>query len=90
MSGVLRLLLFQARRDRVAVPVWILGITLLSFATSAAVATQFGDEAAQVAILTWQQRILRSCSSAACRTEPAWARWCSSRAMRSRQSWPAS
>ncbi|MDR6792990.1 ABC-2 type transport system permease protein [Pseudarthrobacter oxydans] len=52
MSGVLRLLLFQARRDRVAVPVWILGITLLSFATSAAVATQFGDEAAQVAILT--------------------------------------
>ncbi|MEV8130783.1 polyketide antibiotic transporter [Pseudarthrobacter oxydans] len=52
MSGVLRLLLFQARRDRVAVPVWILGITLLSFATSTAVATQFGDEAAQVAILT--------------------------------------
>ncbi|MFJ6356211.1 ABC transporter permease [Pseudarthrobacter oxydans] len=52
MPGVLRLLLFQARRDRVAVPVWILGITLLSFATSTAVATQFGDEAAQVAILT--------------------------------------
>lgn len=52
MFGVLRLLLFQARRDRVAVPVWILGITLLSFATSTAVATQFGDEAAQVAILT--------------------------------------
>lgn len=52
MPGVLRLLLFQARRDRVAVPVWILGITLLSFATSAAVATQFADEAAQVAILT--------------------------------------
>ncbi|MBD1591661.1 polyketide antibiotic transporter [Arthrobacter sp. S1_S22] len=52
MSGVLRLLLFQARRDRVALPVWILGITLLSFATSTAVATQFGDEAAQAAILT--------------------------------------
>ncbi|OAE00970.1 polyketide antibiotic transporter [Arthrobacter sp. OY3WO11] len=52
MSGVLRLLPFQARRDRVALPVWILGITLLSFATSTAVATQFGDEAAQVAILT--------------------------------------
>ncbi|MFJ6156665.1 ABC transporter permease [Pseudarthrobacter sp. NPDC092200] len=51
MSGVLRLLLFQARRDRVALPVWILGITLLSFATSAAVATQFGDEAGQAAIL---------------------------------------
>ncbi len=42
MSGVLRLLLFQARRDRVALPVWTLGITLLSFATSTAVATQFG------------------------------------------------
>ncbi|MFN3924361.1 MAG: polyketide antibiotic transporter, partial [Pseudarthrobacter sp.] len=52
MSGVLRLLLFQSRRDRVALPVWILGITLLSFATSTAVATQFGDEAAQAAILT--------------------------------------
>ncbi|WP_350003874.1 polyketide antibiotic transporter [Pseudarthrobacter sp. WHRI 8279] len=51
MSGVLRLLLFQARRDKVALPVWILGITLLSFATSAAVATQFGDEAGQAAIL---------------------------------------
>ena len=49
MSGVLRLVLFQARRDRVALPVWILGITLLSFATSAAVATQFGDEAGQAA-----------------------------------------
>ena len=52
MSGVLRLVLFQARRDRVTLPVWILGTTLLSFATSTAVATQFGDEASQVAILT--------------------------------------
>ncbi|PNI09486.1 polyketide antibiotic transporter [Arthrobacter sp. AFG7.2] len=52
MSGVVRLFLFQARRDRVALPVWILGITSLSFATSAAVATQFGDEAAQAGILT--------------------------------------
>ena len=52
MSGVLRLVLFQARRDRVTLPVWILGITLLSFATSTAVTTQFGDEAAQAAILT--------------------------------------
>jgi ABC-2 type transport system permease protein len=51
MSGMLRLVLFQARRDRVALPVWIVGITLLSFATSTAVATQFGDEAAQSAIL---------------------------------------
>ena len=52
MSGVLRLVLFQAQRDRVALPVWIMGITLLSFATSTAVATQFGDEAAQAAILS--------------------------------------
>lgn len=52
MSGVLRLVLFQARRDRVALPVWILGITLLGFATSTAVATQFGDDASQAAILT--------------------------------------
>ena len=52
MSGVVRLALFQARRDRVTLPVWILGITVLGFATSSAVATQFGDEAAQAAILT--------------------------------------
>jgi len=52
MPGVLPLVLFQARRDRVTLPVWILGITLLSFATSTAVTTQFGDEAAQAAILT--------------------------------------
>lgn len=51
MPDVLRLVLFQARRDRVTLPVWVLGITLLSFATSTAVATQFGDEAAQAAIL---------------------------------------
>jgi ABC-2 type transport system permease protein len=52
MPGVLRLALFQARRDRVTLPVWILGITLLGFATSSAVVTQFGDEAAQTSILT--------------------------------------
>ncbi|WP_461189313.1 ABC transporter permease [Arthrobacter sp. Z4-13] len=51
MRGVLRLALFQARRDRVVLPVWILAITLLSFATSTAVATQFGDKAAQAAVL---------------------------------------
>ena len=51
MRGVLRLALFQARRDRVALPVWILGISLLGLATSAAVATQFGDEPSQAAIL---------------------------------------
>ena len=52
MPGVLRLALFQARRDRVTLPVWILGITLLGFATSSAVVTQFGDEPSQAAILT--------------------------------------
>jgi ABC-2 type transport system permease protein len=52
MAGMLRLVLFQARQDRVTLPVWILGITLLSFATSTAVATQFGDEESQAAILT--------------------------------------
>lgn len=52
MSGLLRLVLFQARRERVTLPVWILGITLLTFATSTAVASQFGDEASQAAILT--------------------------------------
>ena len=52
MPGVLRLALFQAHRDRVTLPVWILGITLLGFATSSAVVTQFGDEESQAAILT--------------------------------------
>lgn len=52
MPGVLRLFLFQARRDRVTLPVWILGIALLGFATSSAVVTQFGDEPSQAAILT--------------------------------------
>lgn len=52
MPGVLRLALFQARRDRVTLPVWIMGITLLGFATSSAVVIQFGDEASQAAILT--------------------------------------
>jgi ABC-2 type transport system permease protein len=52
MPGVLRLALFQARRDRVTLPVWILSIALLGFATSSAVATQFGDAPSQAAILT--------------------------------------
>lgn len=52
MPGVVQLALFQARRDRVTLPAWILGISLLGCATSSAVATQFGDEPAQTAILT--------------------------------------
>ena len=52
MPGVLQLALFQARRERVTLPAWILGIAFLGFGTSSAVATQFGDEAAQTSILT--------------------------------------
>lgn len=52
MAGVLRLVLFQVGRDRVTLPVWILGIGLLGYATSSAVVTQFGDEAGRTAILT--------------------------------------
>lgn len=52
MPGVLRLARFQARRDRATLPVWILGISLLGFATSSAVVIQFGDEPSQAAILT--------------------------------------
>lgn len=51
MPGVLQLAWSQARRDRVILPVWILGITLLGYATSTAVATQFGDDPSQAAIL---------------------------------------
>ena len=51
MSGVLRLAVVQARMDWARLPVWILGIVLLVFATSTAVVTQFGEEAAQAAIL---------------------------------------
>ncbi|MET3919454.1 polyketide antibiotic transporter [Arthrobacter sp. UYEF20] len=52
MRGVLRLALFQAGRDRVTLPVWILGIALLGYATSNAVVTHFGDETARTAIIT--------------------------------------
>ncbi|WP_458116750.1 ABC transporter permease [Arthrobacter sp. D2-10] len=51
MPGVLRLVRFQARRDRVTLPIWIVGIALLTFVTSTAVATQFGDEASRAAIV---------------------------------------
>ncbi len=49
---VLRVLfLVQARRERIVLPVWILGIVLLGFAVSCAVATEFGDEADRAAIV---------------------------------------
>lgn len=52
MTAVMRLALFQAVRDRATLPVWILGIALLGYATSSAVVTQFGDEGGRTAIIT--------------------------------------
>ena len=52
MSGVMGLLLVQARRERVLLPVWILSIAFLGFIIASAVATEFGDEAARRAIIT--------------------------------------
>ena len=52
MSGVTGLLLVQARRERVLLPVWILGIAFLGFIIANAVATEFSDEAARSAIIT--------------------------------------
>ena len=52
MSGVVGLLLVQARRERVLLPVWILSIAFLGFIIASAVATEFGDEAARTAIIT--------------------------------------
>jgi ABC-2 type transport system permease protein len=51
MRGVMRLALFQARNDRWLLPVWILAIAVLSFATAAAVAGQFGAEKDRAAII---------------------------------------
>jgi ABC-2 type transport system permease protein len=52
MFGVLRLFLVQVRRERILLPVWILGIALLGFFISSAVVTEFGDEASRRAIIT--------------------------------------
>ena len=52
MSGVMGLLLVQARRERVLLPVWILSIAFLGFIIANAVATEFGDEASRTAIIT--------------------------------------
>lgn len=51
MSGIGALLLLQARRDRLVLPVWILGISFLSFAVAGAVATEFADEAQRASII---------------------------------------
>lgn len=51
MSGIMALALVQARRDRIILAVWILGIAFLGFAVAAAVATEFADEADRAAII---------------------------------------
>ncbi|EMY34940.1 exporter of polyketide antibiotics [Arthrobacter crystallopoietes BAB-32] len=50
-AAFLGLLRVQARRDRVTLPIWILGLGLLGFAIASAVATQFGSEAERAAII---------------------------------------
>ena len=87
MPGVLQLALFQARRDRVTLPVWILGITLLIFATSSAVVTQFGDEPSQAAILTLAASNPAFLFLRGLPDGTGVGRSCSSRATRSRRSW---
>ncbi|MET1152635.1 polyketide antibiotic transporter [Arthrobacter sp.] len=52
MSGVIRLVLGQARRDRIILPVWILAIAFLGFAVAGAVATEFANEADRAAIIS--------------------------------------
>lgn len=52
MPGIMSLVLVQARRDRVILPVWILGIAFLGFAVAGAVATEFAAEANRKAIIT--------------------------------------
>jgi ABC-2 type transport system permease protein len=49
--AIVRLVLAQARRDRVLLPVWIAGIALLGYATATAVATEFGEETERAAII---------------------------------------
>lgn len=51
MTGILRLAVAQARRDRRQLTVWIAGISALGFAMAAAVAAQFSGESARAAIM---------------------------------------
>ncbi|MFL4475734.1 ABC transporter permease [Paeniglutamicibacter sp. MACA_103] len=51
MPGLIRLALGQARRERVLLPLWILGIALLGFFTASAVSSQFGGESERTAII---------------------------------------
>lgn len=51
MSGVGRLLAGRLRRDRVLLPIWILGIALLGLAVGSAIATEFGQAEDRAAII---------------------------------------
>ena len=48
---MIRVLALQARRDRVTLTIWVLGIALLLAASSSAVATEFSGTAARAAVL---------------------------------------
>lgn len=78
MSAITALVLVQARRDRMVLPAWILGIAFLGYAVAGAVATEFHDKAERAAIIT-VAAASPACSSADCPTGQASARWCSSR-----------
>lgn len=52
MTAIMALVLVQARRDRIVLPVWILGISFLGFALASAVVTEFVDEANRAAIIS--------------------------------------
>jgi putative exporter of polyketide antibiotics len=51
MSAITALVLVQARRDRIVLPVWILGIAFLGYAVTSAVATEIADEAERTSII---------------------------------------
>ncbi|NOJ61279.1 polyketide antibiotic transporter [Arthrobacter sp. 260] len=51
MPGLLRLAVAQVRRDRILLPIWILGIALLGFATASAVSSEFSEEGDRRAIM---------------------------------------
>ncbi|MHA7304908.1 ABC transporter permease [Arthrobacter sp. TMN-49] len=52
MHPMMALVLAQARRERVVLPVWILGISFLGFAVASAVAAEFADVADRAAIIS--------------------------------------
>lgn len=51
MTGLGALLLVQARRERIVLPVWIAGISFLCFAVASAVTAEFADVAERTSIV---------------------------------------